>query len=262
MVRQPAGQPAADPGRRHRADLHRDPLLHRPERRLHVRRRQRRAPPGDGAVPRPRERRRALPADVPRAVRAHRGDRRAHDLVLRGHADAAGHGSRRVDVRRHRSLHRAGRERRPRGARTRVPLDTDERWALPNPTGLDGVYTAYCPPHFADMRAAVEAFASGSSVPGGPFNPHTPGAWRESAKVRGAAAGALRRVQGVRRAIQAQYVFDRFGKFPGTVPSLFILTYLQAHHLDLAFYDEHFGARGLPAHARRAPGTLALTRTP
>ena len=36
------------------------------------------------------------------------------------------------------------------------------------------------------------------------------------------------------------YVFDRFGKFPGTVPSLFCLTYLQAHHLDLAFYDEHF----------------------
>lgn len=42
-------------------------------------------------------------------------------------------------------------------------------------------------------------------------------------------------------ALQAQYVLDRFGKFPGTVPSLFCLTYLQAHHLDLGFYDEHFG---------------------
>ncbi len=24
------------------------------------------------------------------------------------------------------------------------------------------------------------------------------------------------------------------------MPSLFCLTYLQAHHLDLSFYDEHF----------------------
>ena len=31
-----------------------------------------------------------------------------------------------------------------------------------------------------------------------------------------------------------------FGKFPGTVPTLFILNYLQAHHLDLEFYDRFF----------------------
>ena len=36
---------------------------------------------------------------------------------------------------------------------------------------------------------------------------------------------------------QAQYVFDTFGKFPGTVPSVFIMNYVQAHHLDLEFYD-------------------------
>jgi hypothetical protein len=42
-------------------------------------------------------------------------------------------------------------------------------------------------------------------------------------------------------ALQAQHIFDRFGKFPGTVPSMFVLTYLQAHHLDLDFYDRHFG---------------------
>ncbi len=33
---------------------------------------------------------------------------------------------------------------------------------------------------------------------------------------------------------------DRFGKFPGTVPTIFILTYLKAHHLDLDFYYHHF----------------------
>ena len=41
-------------------------------------------------------------------------------------------------------------------------------------------------------------------------------------------------------ATMAQYVFDRFGKFPGTVPSILVLMYLQAHHLELEFYDKHF----------------------
>jgi hypothetical protein len=48
----------------------------------------------------------------------------------------------------------------------------------------------------------------------------------------------------------AQYTFDRFGKFPGTVPTIYILTYLQAHHLDLDFYDRHFKRGGyLKTHA-------------
>ena len=52
-------------------------------------------------------------------------------------------------------------------------------------------------------------------------------------------------------AVQAQYLFDSFGKFPATVPSLMILNYLQAHHLDLDFYDQKFrpGAY-LDTHAR------------
>jgi hypothetical protein len=28
--------------------------------------------------------------------------------------------------------------------------------------------------------------------------------------------------------------------FPGTVPTLFVLNYVQAHHLDLEFYDRFF----------------------
>jgi hypothetical protein len=40
--------------------------------------------------------------------------------------------------------------------------------------------------------------------------------------------------------LQAQYVLDTFGKVPGTVPTLFVLNYVQAHHLDLEFYDRFF----------------------
>jgi hypothetical protein len=120
-------------------------------------------------------------------------------------------------------------------------VQTDERWALPNPTGTDGVYAAYCPPHYPDMRAAVEAFAERKFGPGGPFHPDTPGPWKESSRVRSSALVHSDEFKAC-VALQAQYVLDRFGKFPGTVPSLFCLTYLQAHHLDLGFYDHHFGA--------------------
>ncbi|HLE28157.1 MAG TPA: hypothetical protein VI793_08575 [Anaerolineales bacterium] len=117
--------------------------------------------------------------------------------------------------------------------------DTDERWALPNPTGLPGIYEGYCPPHYPDMRAAVEAFALRKFGLGGPFHPDTPGPWKESARVRGSAQIHSDEFKAC-VALMAQHIYDRFGKFPGHVPSIFVLTYLQAHHLDLEFYDQHF----------------------
>src|SRR5688572_31160708 len=118
--------------------------------------------------------------------------------------------------------------------------DTDERWSLPNPTGLPGVFAGYCPPHYSDMRAAVEAFAERKFGPGGPFHPETPGPWKESSRVRESAQVHTEEFKEC-VSTMAQYIYDRFGKFPGTVPSIFILTYLQAHHLELEFYDHHFG---------------------
>jgi hypothetical protein len=89
------------------------------------------------------------------------------------------------------------------------------------------------------MRAAVDAVVERKFGPGGPFHPETPGPWKDSRKVRSA---ALPHDEEFRAcvALQAQYVFDTFGKFPGTVPSLFVSTYLQAHHLDLEFYDRFY----------------------
>jgi hypothetical protein len=118
-------------------------------------------------------------------------------------------------------------------------FDEDERWPYPNPTGLTGIMEAYCPPHYADMSAAVEAVCERKFGPGGPFNPTTPGPWRDSPKVRGAAQVHDERFREC-VALQAQYVFDTFGKFPGTVPSMFVITCLQAHHLDLEFYDKFY----------------------
>jgi hypothetical protein len=115
-----------------------------------------------------------------------------------------------------------------------------EGWSIPNPTGLPGVFEAFCPPNYPDMRAAVEALAERKFGPGGPFDPATPGPWKETARVRG---GALVHSEDFKEcvAVQAQHVYDHFGRFPATVPSAYLLMVVQAHHLDLEFYDEHFG---------------------
>ncbi len=117
--------------------------------------------------------------------------------------------------------------------------DTDERWPIPNPTGLPGVFEGFCPPHYPDMRAAVDAFAERKFGPGGPYHRDTPGPWKDNVKVRGSAQVHSDEFKEC-VTLMAQYVYDRFGKFPGTVPSIFTLMYLQAHHLDLEFYDHHF----------------------
>jgi hypothetical protein len=117
--------------------------------------------------------------------------------------------------------------------------DLEAGWSTPNPTGLEGVFEAFCPPHHANMAAAVEAFAQRKFGPGGPYQRDTPGAWSDSPGVRSSAQVHSPEFKAC-VSLQAQYLYDTFGKFPATVPSLMILNYVQAHHLDLAFYDRFF----------------------
>ncbi|AFM24901.1 hypothetical protein [Desulfomonile tiedjei] len=121
----------------------------------------------------------------------------------------------------------------------RFRYDENENWPYPNPTGLEGVMEGFCPPHYSSMREAVEAVCRRKFGPGGPFNPDTPGIWKDSRKVRSAAQVHNEEFKEC-VALQAQYIFDTFGKFPGTVPSMFLITVLQAHHLDLEFYDKFY----------------------
>ncbi|WP_329172594.1 hypothetical protein [Streptomyces sp. NBC_01477] len=127
-------------------------------------------------------------------------------------------------------------------------VEHDDRWALPNPTGLPGVFETLARPHVRDAAEAVERFAERRSGAGGPLNAATPGPWRDTPRVRASAAPYdarfLRLLTG-----QVRYIDETFGKIPGTVPTVQILNYLQAQHLDTDFYDHHFtpGAY-LPTH--------------
>jgi hypothetical protein len=117
--------------------------------------------------------------------------------------------------------------------------DTDDRWSIPDPTGLPGVFEGYCPPHYIDMREAVEALVKRKFGQGGVYNSETPGAWRDNAKVRGSAKPFTDEIKECVTS-QARYIYNTYGKFPATIPSIFLLTYLQAQHIDLDFYDHYF----------------------
>jgi hypothetical protein len=117
--------------------------------------------------------------------------------------------------------------------------DTNERWSVPNPTGLKDVFEGYCPPHFRDMREATEAFAKRKFGKGGVYNPDTPGEWNDSPKVRGSANPYTEEFKEC-VALQAQYIYDTYGRFPATVQSIYVFMYVQAQHLDLDFYDHYF----------------------
>jgi hypothetical protein len=110
---------------------------------------------------------------------------------------------------------------------------------LPNPVGLDGVFEALCPPYYADMRAAVEAFVARKFGQGGAYDPATPGPWRRPADVK---ATVSRYGKGFVDCLAevAQYIHDKHGRFPSTFTTIVLTGFVQAVHLDTDFYDTHY----------------------
>ncbi|MGF1592672.1 MAG: hypothetical protein ACFCUW_05295 [Kiloniellaceae bacterium] len=115
----------------------------------------------------------------------------------------------------------------------------DDRWTLPNPVGLDGVYEALCPPYHADMRAAVETFVARKFGQGGTYDPATPGAWKHSAEVKGSVKPYSDEFVACMGEV-AQYIHGKYGKFPGTFTTIVLPGFVQAVHLDTEFYDRHY----------------------
>lgn len=115
-------------------------------------------------------------------------------------------------------------------------FDEDDRWPFPNATGLPGVFESFCRPRFDTMADAVDAFTERKFGKGGPYNSATGGPWADTAGVRSAAAPHDKRFREL-LSLQATYIDDTFGKFPGTVPTVWIMNYLQAQHIDLDYYD-------------------------
>ncbi len=115
--------------------------------------------------------------------------------------------------------------------------------SLPNPVGLDGVFEGHCPPYFADMDAAVDA-AVARIRPTPADRPGQAGATPYAMADADYRANLLElSEEGVActKAI-CNYIYDTFGKFPGTVDTMHLMWFMQVHHLDLDFYDRFFKA--------------------
>ncbi|WP_336364589.1 hypothetical protein [Halalkalicoccus salilacus] len=117
----------------------------------------------------------------------------------------------------------------------------NEDWTLPNPVGLDGRYEGLCPPYYSDMRAAVDELMERKFGPGGAYDPATPGPWKDSETVKESVAPYDDELVECLSEI-AQYVYDKHGRFPGTVPTMVLPGCVQAHHIDTDYYDAHFKA--------------------
>lgn len=124
----------------------------------------------------------------------------------------------------------------------------DVRWTQPNPVGLDGVYEAYCPPYHADMREAARRFVDLKFGPGGTYDPARPGPHRDNAGVKAAIERYSPELVAMLGEV-AQYLYDTYGKFPATIPSIYVRIYAQAQHIDLDYYDHFLGPDAvLPTH--------------
>ena len=120
-------------------------------------------------------------------------------------------------------------------------FEKQPQWGVPNPVGLDGVYEGYCPPYFPTMRAAVDRYLELKHGVAGAYTPGTPGPFRDNDAVKATAVKPSAELVDCVVEI-ADYIYRTYGKFPGTVPTIFVRYYTQAHRLDTGFYDKFFGA--------------------
>lgn len=128
----------------------------------------------------------------------------------------------------------------------------DDRWTLPNPVGLEGIYQGLCPPWFDDMHAAVAAFSARKFGQGGAYDPATAGPWKDAAGVKGSVTPYDDHFIACLGTV-AQHVFDTYGKFPGAFTTMVLPGFVQAVHLDLEFYDKHYRAGAyLDSHANHS----------
>ena len=129
------------------------------------------------------------------------------------------------------------------------PLDA-VRWGVPlpkvraNPVGLDGVLEGMCPPYYKSMSDAVDALLERKYGEGGVYDDRT---YFNRVFREGLTERYLREVPHYSaEAIECTkdictYVYEKHGRFPAHVDAMYVPgIWLQAHHLDLDYYDTLF----------------------
>jgi hypothetical protein len=111
-----------------------------------------------------------------------------------------------------------------------------------NPVGIDGVFEAMCPPYFKDMSAAVDAVIAEKREL---YNDRK--FFQQTFKTNGDAFCKEvpfydPRVIECAKDI-CNYIHNTHGRFPAHVDAMYVPgVWIQAHHLDLDYYDQVFGS--------------------
>jgi hypothetical protein len=115
-----------------------------------------------------------------------------------------------------------------------TPERTPRAHARPVPVGRAGVHEGLCPPYVADMREAVGRFLDERRADPASASPY--------ADPRAVLAGREDPTDETIEIVVAftQHVLDTYGRFPAFIDPMFVRLVLQAHHLELEFYDRHY----------------------
>ena len=114
--------------------------------------------------------------------------------------------------------------------------------ALAHPVGLDGIFEGYCPPYFATMDAAVDALLTPllrtsrpTADPSDGKRPPVPYLMTDAERREGCVEMSPEGLACTKAV--CNYIFDTYGRFPGAVDARHLMWFLQAHHLDISYYD-------------------------
>ena len=107
----------------------------------------------------------------------------------------------------------------------------------PNPVavGRDDLFQAFCPPYYKDMGEAVEAF---NDMKWTNWESHKLPYKDPAAVLAEVERPSKDEIQVVKDI--CNYVYDTYGRFPAFSDPMFLRFMVQAHHLDLDFYDKYY----------------------
>jgi hypothetical protein len=114
----------------------------------------------------------------------------------------------------------------------------------PNPVGLDGLLEGFCPPYHPTMAQAVDDLIAWKY---GPRGLYTDPSYLEPVFRPGLANTFVKEVRHYSPEIIAcvkdvcGYIYDTYDRFPAHVDAMYVPgIWVQAHHLDLEYYDKLF----------------------
>ena len=91
------------------------------------------------------------------------------------------------------------------------------------------------------MSAVPQRYACGITTfvdrrfgPGGAYDPNVPGPWQHRREVKQSVqpySAELMACMGE----TAQYIYDTYGKFPATIPTIVLAEFVQDQHLDMVY---------------------------